>query len=102
MIQQVIAQLTGVHRLIVQLLFGSGLRLVECMRLRVKDLGFDQRQTGESPRHPHCAGTPRPQERQNHDGLHPRPQPGRLGRSQLLGLTNSRGLTRPRIVVATG
>jgi len=43
-VRQVIAQLTGVHRLIVQLLGGSGLRLLECMRLRVKDLDFGQRQ----------------------------------------------------------
>ena len=43
-VQQVFAQLTGVHRLIVQLLYGSGLRLMECMRLRVKDLDFGQRQ----------------------------------------------------------
>jgi integrase len=43
-VQQMIAQLTGVHRLIVQLLYGSGLRLTECMRLRVKDLDFGQRQ----------------------------------------------------------
>jgi integron integrase len=43
-VRQVIAQLTGVHRLIVQLLYGSGLRLMECMRLRVKDLDFGQRQ----------------------------------------------------------
>ena len=35
-VQQVIAQLTGVHRLIVQILYDSGLRLMECMRLRVK------------------------------------------------------------------
>jgi hypothetical protein len=40
----------------------------------------------------YCAGSPRPQGRENDDGLHPRPQPGRLGRSQSLGLTNSRGL----------
>ena len=33
-VQQVIAQLTGGHRLIAQLLYGSGLRLMECMRLR--------------------------------------------------------------------
>ena len=39
-----IAQLTAVHRLIVQLLYGSGLRLMECLRLRVKDLDFGQRQ----------------------------------------------------------
>ena len=43
-VRQVIAQLTGVHRLIVQLLYGSGLRLMECMRLRVKDLDFGQHQ----------------------------------------------------------
>mgnify|MGYP001826095794 FL=1 len=43
-VQQVIAQLTGVHRLIVQLLNGSSLRLMECMRLRVKDLDFVRRQ----------------------------------------------------------
>jgi integron integrase len=43
-IQRVIGQLTGVHRLIVQLLYGSGLRLMECMRLRVKDLDSGQRQ----------------------------------------------------------
>ena len=43
-IQQVIAQLTGVHCLIVQHLYGSGLRLTECMRPRVKDLDFGQRQ----------------------------------------------------------
>lgn len=43
-VQQVIAQFTDVHRLIVQLLYGSGLRLMECMRLRVKDLDFGQRQ----------------------------------------------------------
>ncbi|MFC2031400.1 hypothetical protein ACFLWA_11835 [Chloroflexota bacterium] len=34
--RQAIAQLTGVHRLIVQLLYGSGVRLMECMNLRVK------------------------------------------------------------------
>jgi len=43
-VRQVIAQLTGVHRLIVPLLYGSGLRLMECMRLRVKDLDFGQHQ----------------------------------------------------------
>ena len=32
------------HRLMAQLLYGSGLRLMECVRLRVKDLDFAQRQ----------------------------------------------------------
>ena len=43
-VRRVIVQLTGVHHLIAQLLYGSGLRLMECMRLRVKDLDFGQRQ----------------------------------------------------------
>jgi len=32
------------YRLLVRLLYGSGLRLSECVRLRVKDVDFDQRQ----------------------------------------------------------
>jgi integron integrase len=39
-VQQVLGQLTGVHRLMAQLLYGSGLRLMECVRLRIKDLDF--------------------------------------------------------------
>src|SRR6266540_4452656 len=38
---QVLSQLTGTHKLMAQLLYGSGLRLMECVRLRVKDLDFD-------------------------------------------------------------
>lgn len=40
----VIAALTGVNQLIAKLMFGSGLRLIECLRLRVQDLDFDYRQ----------------------------------------------------------
>ncbi len=40
----VIQQMSGVHRLIVQLLYGSGLRLREAMQLRIKDLDFAQHQ----------------------------------------------------------
>ena len=39
---RVIAGLSGVHQLMAKLLYGSGLRLMECVRLRVKDLDFDQ------------------------------------------------------------
>jgi len=42
--QQVIAQLAGVHALVAKLLYGSGLRLMECLRLRVKDIDFGQHQ----------------------------------------------------------
>ena len=36
--QRVLAQLSGLHRLQAKLLYGSGLRLLECLRLRVKDV----------------------------------------------------------------
>lgn len=37
---RVIASMSGTHRLMAQLLYGSGLRLMECLRLRVKDVDF--------------------------------------------------------------
>lgn len=40
---RVIDQLHGTHKLMAQLLYGSGLRLMECVRLRVKDVDFDYR-----------------------------------------------------------
>ena len=36
----ILNQLNGTHKLMAQLLYGSGLRLMECVRLRVKDLDF--------------------------------------------------------------
>ena len=41
---RVLARLPGVHRLIGGLLYGSGLRILECMRLRVKDVEFSRRE----------------------------------------------------------
>ena len=38
--QAVIGQLSGSYRLMANLLYGSGLRLMECLRLRVKDIDF--------------------------------------------------------------
>lgn len=35
--------MSGTHQLIAKLLYGSGLRLLECLRLRVKDVDFEQR-----------------------------------------------------------
>src|SRR5690606_36826109 len=43
-VRAVIRRLEGVERLIVMLLYGSGLRLLEALRLRVKDVDFDQHQ----------------------------------------------------------
>ena len=39
-VQAVLRQLAEPYRLMAQLLYGSGLRLMECIRLRVKDLDF--------------------------------------------------------------
>ncbi len=39
---QVIAGLSGIAQLMAKLLYGSGLRLMECVRLRVKDLDFER------------------------------------------------------------
>ena len=38
---RVLGQLSGTHKMMAQLLYGSGLRLMECVRLRVKDLDFE-------------------------------------------------------------
>ncbi len=41
-VRAVLAALTGVPRLVVSLLYGAGLRLQECLELRVKDLDFER------------------------------------------------------------
>jgi integron integrase len=43
-VQRVLAQLEGDFGLMAELLYGSGLRLMECVRLRVKDIDFGYRQ----------------------------------------------------------
>jgi integron integrase len=39
-VHKIFAHLHGMHRLMAGLLYGSGLRLMECVRLRVKDVDF--------------------------------------------------------------
>jgi integron integrase len=41
-VRALLDQLNGAERLMAGLLYGSGLRLMECLRLRVKDLDFDR------------------------------------------------------------
>jgi len=41
--------LSDTHLLMAKLLYGSGLRLIECLRLRVKDIDFAQRQIRAEP-----------------------------------------------------
>lgn len=43
-VRQILLQLSGVHWLMGQLLYGSGMRVMECVRLRVKDIDFGYRQ----------------------------------------------------------
>ena len=43
-VQAVLARVTGTTGLMLRLLYGSGLRLMECVRLRVKDVDFGQMQ----------------------------------------------------------
>ncbi len=43
-VHQVFAHLTGAHILPVKLLYGSGLRVLECVRLRVQDVDFARRE----------------------------------------------------------
>jgi site-specific recombinase XerD len=43
-VQAVLHEMSGIHLLTARLLYGSGMRLRECIRLRVKDLDFEYRQ----------------------------------------------------------
>jgi len=43
-VQVLLAELEGTDRLMASLLYGAGLRLLECCRLRVKDLNIDRRE----------------------------------------------------------
>jgi integron integrase len=38
---RLLAHLSGVYKLMAQILYGSGLRLMECVRLRIKDIDFE-------------------------------------------------------------
>ena len=43
-VERLLGRLSGTYSLIASLLYGSGLRLMEALRLRVKDVDFDDRQ----------------------------------------------------------
>jgi integron integrase len=43
-VRAVLERLEGAYRLVATLLYGSGLRLLECLQLRVKDIDFQRRQ----------------------------------------------------------
>ena len=87
-VTRLLAHLSGTAYLMASLLYGSGLRLMECVRLRVKDLDFAYHpmtvregkgaqaqfrhaSAGKWLRHPYGARTPGAQGRQNDHGLYP-------------------------------
>ncbi len=41
-VRAVLSQMTGVQRLMAELCYGAGLRLMDCCRLRIKDVHFDR------------------------------------------------------------
>lgn len=43
-VKALLAEMSGKHWLMASLLYGSGMRLLECARLRVKDVDFDRRE----------------------------------------------------------
>src|SRR5581483_2914770 len=43
-VHRVLCEMDGTHRLMARLIYGSGLRLLECVRLRVKDLDLARRE----------------------------------------------------------
>ena len=43
-VRRVLANIQGTHLMMASLLYGAGLRLMECVRLRVKDLDFQYKQ----------------------------------------------------------
>lgn len=43
-VKSVLSRLHGIPKLVATLLYGTGMRLMECLRLRVKDVGFGRNQ----------------------------------------------------------
>ena len=43
-VERVLGQLRGIHRLVGMLLYGSGLRVTECLQLRIKDVDLERRE----------------------------------------------------------
>jgi integrase len=49
-VRAIFAELDGIDLLMAEILYGSGLRILECCRLRVKDVDFDRGQMSPTAR----------------------------------------------------
>jgi integrase len=104
-VQAFLSRVDGAEGLLIRLLYGTGMRLSEGLRLRVQDLAFDRSEItvragkGDKDKrvslpaslksdlyqHPDGPGTPRPRGRQHHHDLHPRTQQRPHGRRESIG-----------------
>jgi len=88
---RLLAAMDGRSWLIASLLYGTGMRLMEGLRLRVKDVDFARNEIvvrdgkGGKDRHPHGAGAARPQGRGDDPDQHARAQSRRTRRAQPAG-----------------
>ena len=46
--KQILENMSGVNKLMASLLYGTGMRLMECVRLRIKDVDFSNNQIGRA------------------------------------------------------
>ena len=88
---RILEHLQGNNRLLVELLYGAGLRQAEALSLRVKDLDFELstitvRSGGRGLRSAHDPKTARTQRRENDGDLHARARPRCHGCAQSTGL----------------
>ena len=76
-VRAVLSMMKGTNKLLAWLLYGTGMRVSEALQLRVLDIDF-----GERLRHPHRAGTARPQGCEDDPDLHPCAEPRRARGAQ--------------------
>ena len=77
-----LAKMDGIHKLLAALLYGTGMRLLEAVRLRVQDIDFANHRI-----HVHQAKGKKDRYVPLNDDLYPCPQPARRGCIQPTGPT---------------